>query len=151
MRYFEDIEEGEVHEFGSHTVRKEEMTEFAEQFDPQPFHVDEEAAGESMFEGLIASGWHTASLCMRMVVDEYLSESASAGARGVRELRWKQPVRPGDTLSIRFEVLETEPDAGNPNLGNVVTHTTGIVDDETEVIEWLSDAMFYRRQAKQLE
>jgi acyl dehydratase len=142
MRYFEDIEVGDVHEFGSYEVTKEELLEFAEQYDPQPFHVDEEQASESMFGGLIASGWHTASICMRLLVDHYLSESASAGARGVRELRWLAPVHPGDTISCRLEVLETE--AANERTGNVVNKLTGLVDGEP-VIEWTSDAIFERR------
>lgn len=151
MRYFEDIEAGDVHEFGSHTVTKAEIVDFAEQFDPQPFHLDEDAAADSIFGGLVASGWHTASLCMRLLVDGYMSEAASAGARGIRDLRWKQPVRPGDTLTCRLEVLETEPDAGNPDVGNVVTRLTGIVDGETEVIQWEADAMFYREEARAID
>lgn len=145
MRYYEDIEAGDVHEFGSHEVTKAEILEFAEQYDPQPFHVDESAAEESMFGGLVASGWHTASLCMRMLVDHYLSESASEGARGVRELRWIQPLRPGDTLTCRLEVLETEP--ADDRIGNVVSEMTGLVDGEP-VIEFTTDAMFGRREAR---
>ena len=145
MRYFEDIEVGDVHEFGSYEVTREELLTFAEQYDPQPFHVDEEAAEESMFGGLIASGWHTASICMRLLVDNYLSESASAGARGIRELQWIRPVRPGDTLSCRLEVLETE--AANERTGNVVNRLTGLVDGEP-VIQWRADAMFERRSAE---
>lgn len=145
MRYWEDIDVGDVHEFGSHEVTETEITAFAEQYDPQPFHVDEELARESAFGGLVASGWHTGSLCMRMLVDNYLSESASAGARGIRELTWIEPVRPGDVLSCRLEVLETEP--ANERIGNVVNRLTGLVEDEP-VIEWTADSMFERRRTE---
>jgi acyl dehydratase len=144
VRYFEDIEVGDVVEFGSHTVTREEIVAFAEQFDPQPFHVDEAAAEASQFDGLIASGWHTASLCMRMLVDNYLSESASAGARGVEELRWLRPVRPGDTLTCRLEVVETA--AGDRPVGTVVSELTGLVDGEP-VVRWRADTMFEKREA----
>jgi len=146
MRYFEDIETGDSHDLGSHTFTESEITAFAREYDPQPFHVDPEAARDSAFGGLIASGWHTASVCMRLLVENYLNDSASAGARGVRELRWHAPVRPGDTVSCRVEVLETEP-ASNPRIGNVVNRLTGHVDDRL-VVEWTADAMFERRAAR---
>lgn len=142
VRYFEDIEAGDVHEFGSYQLTKDEILEFGEKYDPQPFHTDEAAAEVSMFGGLIASGWQTAGICMRLLVDNYLSESASAGARGVRDLRWLEPVRPGDTITCRLEVLETE--AANERTGNVVNRITGLVDGEP-VIEWKGDAIFERR------
>ncbi|MFC7177605.1 MaoC family dehydratase [Halosegnis marinus] len=144
MDYFEDMAVGDTMEFGSHTVTREEILDFAEQFDPQPFHVDEEAAERSQFGGLIASGWHTASLCMRMLVDNHLSEAASAGARGVRELKWIRPVRPGDTLTCRLEVLDTDP--GDGPIGTVHNQLTGLVDGEP-VIRWKADAMFEKREA----
>jgi acyl dehydratase len=145
VRYFEDIEVGEVAEFGDHTVTRQEIVEFAEQFDPQPFHIDETAAKASQFDGLIASGWHTASLCMRMLVDNYLSDSASAGARGVEELRWLRPVRPGDTLTCRLEVVETE--ASDRPVGTVVSELTGLVDGEP-VVRWQADTMFEKREVE---
>jgi acyl dehydratase len=147
MRYYEDIEVGDVHEFGAYEVTEEEIVNFAEQYDPQPFHVDPEGAEESAFGELVASGWHTASICMRMLVDNHLNESASAGARGVRELKWLDPVRPGDVLSVRLEVLETEP-ASNPRIGNVVSKLTGIANGDREVIQWTADSMFERREAE---
>jgi acyl dehydratase len=107
---FEAVTVGETFELpGSYEVTKEEIIEFAEQYDPQPFHVDEAAAADSMFGGLVASGWHTCSMAMRLLVDGYLSESGSQGALGVDDLRWHQPVRPGDVLRLRTEVRDTEP------------------------------------------
>jgi acyl dehydratase len=145
MRYFEDIEAGDVHDLGSYEVTEEEVLEFAERYDPQPFHVDAAQAEQSMFGGLIASGWHTASICMRLLVDGYLSDAASAGARGVDDLRWIAPVRPGDTIRAELEVLETEP--ANARTGNVRSKLTGFVDGDP-VIRWESDGIFERRSAQ---
>jgi acyl dehydratase len=105
-RYFEDYVAGSVHEFGRIAVDEREVIEFASRYDPQPFHTDPQAAQRSPFGGLIASGWHTAGLMMRLVVEHYLSRVASLASPGVDELRWTQPVRPGDTLSVRATVLE---------------------------------------------
>lgn len=107
--YFEDLEVGERAAFGEYEVRKDDVVEFGEQFDPQPFHVDEAAARESMFGGLVASGWHTASITMRLLVDNYLAESRALGAVGVDELRFRDPVRPGDVLHVETEIVEKEP------------------------------------------
>ncbi len=120
-RYFEDYLAGHVHQFGSVTVSEAEIVEFARRYDPQPFHVDPEAARQTQFGGLIASGWHTAGLMMRMVVDHYLSHVASLASPGLDELRWTQPVRPGDTLSVRATVLETRPSASKSDRGLVRT------------------------------
>ena len=115
-RFFEDFTVGSVEEFGRYDVTEEEILTFAEQYDPQWFHTDpDRAREESMYGSLIASGWHTTAMMMRMLVDEFLSETASLGAKGVDELRWRRPVRPGDTLSLRLEVLSKEaerPDRG---------------------------------------
>lgn len=119
MQYYEDIEVGDTAEFGEYHVTKEEIVDFAERYDPQPFHTDEEAAEDSAFGELVASGWHTASMCMRMLVDGPLQERAGMGARGVDELRWKQPVRPGDTLSIRSEVIDKRVSESDPKRGYV--------------------------------
>jgi acyl dehydratase len=120
-RYFEDYLAGSVHEFGSIAVDEREMIEFARRYDPQPFHAEPEAAQRSPFGGLIASGWHTAGLMMRLVVDHYLSHVASLASPGVDELRWTQPVRPGDTLSVRATVLETRRSRSKPDRGIVRT------------------------------
>jgi acyl dehydratase len=108
-RYFEDLATGETRDLGTTSVSREDIVTFAEQYDPQPMHVDPEAAADGPFGELVASGWHTAAVCMRRLVDGLLSELATLGAAGVDELRWRTPVRPGDELRIRVEVEDTEP------------------------------------------
>lgn len=109
MRYFEDFKVGDSIQLGSYLVTKEEILEFANKYDPQPFHIDEELANLSMFGGLIASGWHTCSICMRLYVDAILNHSASLGSPGVDEIRWKRPVRSGDVLTGKFTIVECRP------------------------------------------
>lgn len=106
--YFEELSVGETDRFGEYEVTKDDVVAFGEQFDPQPFHVDEDAARDSMFGGLVASGWHTASMTMRLLVDNYLSDSRALGAVGVDELRFENPVRPGDVLTVETEIVEKE-------------------------------------------
>ncbi|MFQ5856733.1 MAG: MaoC family dehydratase [Anaerolineae bacterium] len=118
-RYFEDYVTGSVHDFGPIAVEEAEVIAFARRFDPQDFHIDPEAAKRTMFGGLIASGWHTAGLMMRLYVDHYLSKVASLGSPGVDELRWIKPVRPGDELSIRVTILETRRSRSRPDRGIV--------------------------------
>ncbi len=118
-RYFEDYIAGAVHEVGSIEVEEAEVIAFAKRFDPQPFHTDPEAAKQSIFRGLIASGWHTAGLMMRMCVDHYLSRVASLGSPGVDEVRWLIPVYPGDRLSLRITVLEATRSRSKPDRGRV--------------------------------
>jgi len=118
-RWFEDIAVGEVRELPGRTVTREEIVAFAREFDPQPFHVDEEAARRSAFGGLVASGWHTAAICQRLVVDGFANTLASLGSPGVDELRWIRPVRPGDTLVLRVECVETRPSRSKPDRGIV--------------------------------
>ncbi len=117
MRYFEDFAPGQVLELGSRTISRESMLAFAREFDPQPFHVDEEAAKRSIYGGLLASGWHTCSLWMRILCDGLLADTASLGSPGVDELRWLKSVRPGDTLSVRMTVLEAIPSRSKPDRG----------------------------------
>lgn len=143
-RYFEDFEIGETVEHGSYTVTEEEIVEFAEQYDPQPFHVDRAAAEESMFGGLIASGWHTASICQRMAI-EGRSDTASMGGRGVDDLRWHLPVFPGDTLSVTVEVLEKRPSESNPEMGHMDVEITGRNQDDDAVVSWTVLGMYERR------
>ena len=145
MQYYEDIEVGDTHEFGEYHVTKDEILEFAERYDPQPFHTDEEAAAESAFGELVASGWHTASICMRLLVDGPLGEQAAMGARGIDELRWRKPVRPGDTLSIRTEVLDKYVSESDPRRGYVDSRLEGLNQDGDVVISWISLGMIERR------
>ena len=119
FRHFEDFRVGDVHELGSRAVTREEIVDFATRYDPQPFHVDEEAAGRSMYGGLIASGWQTVAIAMRLFVDGIARESSSMGSPGVDEIRWLRPVRPGDVLSGRAVVTRTEPSRSKPDRGSV--------------------------------
>jgi len=128
--YFEDVTVGHSRSFGEYEVTSDEIVAFGEQYDPQPFHTDEAAAGESMFGGLVASGWHTASMTMRLLVDEYFPETRALGATGVDELRFREPVRPGDVLSVDTEILETEPwdeQRGRVHVGITTRDQTGDV------------------------
>ncbi len=144
MDYFEDLAAGDTDSHGAYEFTAAEIVEFAEKYDPQPFHTDPEAAAESAFGELVASGWHTASTCMRLYVDGILADRAGMGARGVDELRWRQPVRPGDELRIETEVLDTRTSESDPRRGYVDEKLEGIVGDEV-VISWISLAMVERR------
>jgi len=117
MRYFEDFRPGEVIELGSQTITKEAIVAFATAFDPQVFHVDEEAAKRTIYGGLLASGWHTGSLLMRLLYEGLLKDTVSLGSPGIDELRWLRPVRPGDTLSARMTVTESIPSRSKPDRG----------------------------------
>lgn len=117
QRFFEDYIPGESHEFGAITVETDEVIAFAQQFDPQSFHTDPEAGKRSIYGGLIASGWHTAALMMRLFVDHYLSHVASLGSPGVDELRWLKPVYPGDALSVRVTIIEANRSRSRPDRG----------------------------------
>ncbi|HEY8025372.1 MAG TPA: MaoC family dehydratase [Burkholderiaceae bacterium] len=119
--YFEDFVVGETITVGSRTVTEEEIVVFAKQFDPQPFHVDKEAAAQSMFGGIIASGWHTCSLVMRLMVDGFLKDSTSLGSPGVDEVRWIKPVRGGDTLTVTTTILDVKASGSRPDRGVVWT------------------------------
>lgn len=117
--YWEDFPAGEVAEFGAYEVTREEMVEFASEFDPQPFHLNEEIAKTSLLGGLAASGWHTCAIAMRMMWDGYLHKTASMGAPGVEEVRWRKPVYPGDVLTLRRTTLEARRSASRPEMGLV--------------------------------
>lgn len=131
-RYFEDYRPGLVLEFGAATVSAEEIVEFGRRFDPQPFHVDAEAAARSPFGGLIASGWHTGGLMMRELVEHYLSP-ASLGSPGLDELRWLQPVRPGDRLTVRVTVLQARRSQTKPDRG-LVRSLLEVLNQRREVV-----------------
>lgn len=119
MRYLEDFTPGEVIELGSKTVSEEEILAFAREFDPQPFHVDPERARDSIYGGLIASGWHTIAIFMRLAVDGFFNDTISMGSPGVNEVRWLRPVRPGDTLRARLMVVELTPSRSRPDRGTM--------------------------------
>jgi len=143
--YWEDFTVGQVMEFRGREITEEEIIEYARDFDPQPFHIDPEAASKHYFGGIIASGWQTAAFCMKMMVDGYLAKSSSVGSPGVEQLRWKQPVRPGETLSIKAEVIDRSLPKSKPELGFVkFTHTVFNQDGDVKMT-MLSSGMFLRR------
>lgn len=118
-RMFEDFETGTVFDLGERTVSKEEIIAFASHYDPQPFHLEEEAGNQSILGGLAASGWHTSSMMMRMFYDALLTYSSSLGAPGIDRVSWLKPVRAGDRLSGSMKVLETRASNSKPELGFV--------------------------------
>ncbi len=132
-RYFEDYVAGSVHEYGPIKVEQDEMLAFARRFDPQVFHTDPELAKGTIFGGLIASGWHTCGLMMRLVAENYLSKVASLGSPGVDELRWRVPVRPGDELSVRITILETRRSRSKPDRG-IVRSFIEVMNQNGEVV-----------------
>ena len=121
LSYFEDYALGSTYECGSVSIDQASIIAFAKEFDPQPFHVDPVAAAAGPYGGLIASGWHTAALVMRLLVENYLAAESSLGSAGLDELRWPHPVRPGDTLRVRATVVESRRSLSKPDRGIVKT------------------------------
>jgi acyl dehydratase len=134
-----------VVEAGAKTVTKEEIMAFAREFDPQPFHVDEAAASRSIYGGLIASGWHSGSMLMRMFYEAVFRDAASMGSPGIDELRWVKPVRPGDTLHFRATVLEATPSRSKPDRGVVRTFCE-LLNQHGEVVMSLKPVNFILRR-----
>jgi len=132
-RYFEDYLPGAVYEYGYATVTEADILDFARAFDPQPIHTDLEFAARGPFGGLIASGWHTAGVMMRMLVDHYLSRVASLASPGLDELRWPAPVRPGDSLRLRATVVEARRSRSKPDRGLVRTQSE-LINQNDEVV-----------------
>ena len=145
--YFEDLEVGQIREFGAYPVTRDEVVAFARQFDPQAFHIDETAAEQSIFGGLIASGWHTAAMMMRMVCDHQLDQDATLGAMGFDELRWLKPVRPGDVLSCRSVVREKTPSRSKPDRGTVKVESS-VLNQDGEVVMTLTSLVLYQRRPR---
>jgi len=145
VRYWEDIKEGEVVELGSRTLDKDRMVAFAHEFDPQPFHTDEKAAEASIWGGLIASGWLTGSVLMRIFYDGFLKDTASMGSPGIDELRWLKPVRPGDTLTVRLTVLETTASRSKPDRG-IVRSLMEVLNQHGEIVMTTKGVNFFRRR-----
>jgi acyl dehydratase len=132
-RYFEDYVPGSVHEFGMITIEEGDIVAFGKQFDPQLFHTDPEGAKSTLYGGLIASGWHTASLMMRECVRYYLPRAASLGSPGVDELRWDLPVRPGNTLTVRVTILQATRSRSKPDRG-IVESLFEVLNQERNVV-----------------
>ena len=146
-RYFEDYVAGAVHEFGTIAVEEAEIIAFAKRYDPQVFHTDPAAAKQTIHGGLIASGWLTASLMMRLFTDNFLSRVASLSSPGVDELRWLKPVRPGDTLSARVTILETHRSRSKPDRGAVHTFIEVLDQNRKVVMSMKAVNLFLCREA----
>jgi acyl dehydratase len=144
--YWEDMAVGSVRDLGSVTMSADEIQDFARQFDPQPFHVDEEAAKHSIFGSLCASGWHTAALAMKLTVENFLLEAASMGSPGVENLRWLKPVYPGDTLRLEQSVLESRALRSRPEVGLVRSRWEMFNQNGDKVMQMEGYGMFRRRQ-----
>lgn len=143
MRYFEDFPVGTEMALGPYHVSADEIVEFASEFDPQPFHLDGESAQAELTGGLIASGWHTCAMAMRMFCDAYILDAASEGAPGVEEVRWLKPVRPGDTLSGTSRVTAARVMRSRPHLG-IVSLANEVRNQHGEVVCTLTNAGLMR-------
>jgi acyl dehydratase len=149
MRYWDDFHVGQTFDLGSVTIDGDEMVQFAERFDPQPFHVDPVAAKDTPFGGLIASGWFTGSIFMRLYVDAVLVDSASQGSPGMSELRWLSPVRAGDVLTGRLTVLDVAPSSTKQDRGTVFLRGELLRDGEP-VVTTTFRGLFGRRPPQSL-
>jgi acyl dehydratase len=137
-RYFEDYQAGAVYEYGYVPVTEEEIIAFARRFDPQSFHLDPQLAETGPFGGLVASGWHTTGIFMRLFADHYLSQIASQGSPGVDELRWANPVRPGDVLRLRATITGTRRSKSKPDRGIVHTQAELLNQDDRSVLSLIA-------------
>ena len=148
MIYWEDVEVGAVQRFGAYAVTREEVLAFARAYDPQPFHLDDKAAAQSLFGRLSASGWHTCAMTMRMLVDHMTEQRmASLGSPGVDALRWLRPVHPGDTLSVETEVLSKRLLDSRPGVGIHKSRTSVFNQDEVEVMQFTANMLSHCRPA----
>ena len=143
--YWEDFKVGERVVLGNKTITEDEIIGFAKEFDPQPFHVDKTKAEQSFFGGIIASGWHTCSIAMRMMCDAYLNESASIGSPGVENVRWLKPVRPGDALRGERVILESRASSSKPDIGIVKSRWEMFNQHDEMVMSMEGISMFLRR------
>jgi len=148
LKYWEDIEVGARSSFGRYDVTREEVIEFASKYDPQPFHLSDEAAAETYFGRLSASGWHTCAMLMRMLVEHMRTEQqAGLGSPGIDELRWLKPVYPGDTLRAESEVLDKTPSRSRPDMGSYRGRTT-VFNQHDEPVMMLTSIGLIRRRAE---
>jgi acyl dehydratase len=146
MKYFEDFEVGEESVFGHYDVTREEILEFARKYDPQPFHLSDEAAAKTHFGRLAASGWHTTAMTMSVIVGHITKDKqAGLGSPGVDELRWLRPVHPNDRLTVRGTVLEKTPSRSRPEIGTIRTRTVVSNQDGVDVMSFTSIVMMLRR------
>ena len=144
-QYFEDFVVGRRQELGKRSVSEDEIVRFAREFDPQPFHTDPEAAKHSIYGGLIASGWHTCAMTMRILCDAYLVGSGAMGSPGIDELRWRKPVRAGDTITVFGTVAEARVSQSKPDRGVVVSDTE-VVNQHGDVVMTMRGMTMFRRR-----
>lgn len=145
--YFEDFEPGAEVEFGDYEVTRDEVLDFAARYDPQPFHLSDEAAAATHFGRLAASGWHTCAMTMAVIARHVVAEGqAGLGSPGVDELRWLRPVYPGDRLTVRGRTLKTIPSRSKPHIGVVRSLTTVLNQEGAEVMRYISIVMYRRQQ-----
>ncbi len=142
-RYFEDYWEGEIVEFGQYSMSEAEIIAFASQYDPQVFHLDKEAAKISSFGTLVASGWHTVGVTMRLLVLHFISPLSSMGSPGVDQIRWHKPVKPGDVLSLRLHITKTKRSSSKPDRGIVWFQTTTL-NQQAEALMTMEGMGMYR-------
>jgi len=147
--YFEDFHCGRFGSFGPRHVTREEIIAFASEFDPQPMHVDEEAAKRTMMNGLSASGWHLCGLMMRMLVDGFIGRSSSLGAPGVDTVRWLAPLRPGDDITLDVDILDTRLSASRPGIGIVKVKST-IRNGRDQVLCEMVSSGFFKQRGKEI-
>lgn len=145
--YLDDLEPGQVHDLGRHIVSREEIVDFAMRWDPQPFHLDDVTAEGSIYGGLIASGWHTVCIFMRLFADGLLNQAVAMGAHGVDELRWQKPVRPGDTLHARAEIVAVQPSRSRADRGVARIRSVVANQDGEEVLSFVAAVILGRRPA----
>jgi acyl dehydratase len=145
MLYLEDITVGQIFRSGRLRIDADRIKTFAAEFDPQPFHLDEAAAQNSIFQGLAASGWHTAALTMRLLVDSEFKPAGGIVGAGFDELRWPQPVRPGDELRVESEVLEVRPSKSRPRQGLIKVRATTMNQDGDAVQVFVGNLVVPRR------
>jgi acyl dehydratase len=146
MIYFEDLEVGAETLFGSYHVTREEVIEFAKKYDPQPFHLSDEAAAKTHFGRIAASGWHTAAMTMAVIARYVVAdEQAGLGSPGIDELRWLKPVYPGDTLTVRGSIVDKTPSRSKPDIGSFRTQTTVSNQDGVDVMRFTSIVLMRRR------
>jgi acyl dehydratase len=146
--YYEDVSVGDSFDLGSYTVSEDEIISFATEYDPQPFHIDPDAARESPFNGIIASGWHTISITNRLVVDGFLNMIANQGGLGAESISWSAPVRPGDTITATLEVLEKRVSESNPSVGILRTEKRAVTQDDTEVLTYKTANLIARKETE---
>lgn len=143
--YWEDMHPGDVRDLGTISPTREEIIAFASQFDPQPFHLDDEAAKASVFGALCASGWHTCSMAMRLMVTNFLHHAASLGSPGLENVKWLKPVLPGDILRLEHSIVETRPMSKRPDVGLVRTEWDMFNQHGDKVLHMEGWGMFRRR------